>query len=439
MMGEHAKLSPSASSRWMMCAVAPRREAESPDTSSPSAEWGVAAHSVLERALVSGERATPQTANDIYYPLEEKVKKVEDLAEMVATVNACFEYVMSQKQACSPCDLRTESKVNPGAMVNTRDCWGTADSILVSHDTLEIIDFKSGAGIQREPWDSQLRLYALGALAEYGGKEAPFTVIKCTIVQPRGYHPKGPIRSFDYTISDLLDWCVDEFAPAVVRTNDPNAVATPSEEGCRFCKAKSTCSELSTWSLTAVKGVFGRLSQKTTQDNSIVSVQGDLADKLTREPGQLTPEEIRYILDSEKLITGWLSSVRSYAKEQGMAGNHIPGYKIVKGNKSKNWSNEDIIKKTTNMKNNDGIRLGKRALLEPDKTMSPAQAEKRIKPIVNKKTWEKIQAMIITSDGAPTLAPETDSRESYKVSLEQMFDPIDQQESTALPDLSFLD
>ena len=45
-MSEHAKLSPSASERWLVCSVAPVREGAFPDTTNDAAEWGTAAHAM---------------------------------------------------------------------------------------------------------------------------------------------------------------------------------------------------------------------------------------------------------------------------------------------------------------------------------------------------------------------------------------------------------
>jgi len=443
-MGEHAKLSPSSAKRWMTCAVAPRREANLPDSSSPAAEWGTACHSILEKALISGERPNAQMANEFWYPLEEAVQKIGDLMEMVTTAAVAFDYVGERRNERNPADVRAETRVDPGSMIGSPDCWGTADTIIVSHNILEVIDLKSGQGVQIEADDPQLTLYAIGALAQYGGRSAPFEEIVCTIVQPRGFHAQGPIRSVKYTVDQLMSWCERDFARAVSAASVDNAVATPSEDGCRWCKAKSSCMELSQKSLDAVQGVFGKIEQPQA-GKAVAAVstgREDLAGKLTREPHELAPDDIRYILDNEKLITGWLSAVRKYAQEQSLAGNTIPGYKMVAGKGSRDWNkDEDIIKKTTNLKGSDGKRLGKTAMLEVPKVMSPAQAEKRIKPVVPEKTWEKISALIVKSAGAATLAPETDSRPRLITTADQMFDPIEPTtEPTAeLADLSFLD
>lgn len=51
MTNSHAKLSPSASERWLVCSVAPVREEAFPDTTNDAAEWGTAAHAMAEHCL----------------------------------------------------------------------------------------------------------------------------------------------------------------------------------------------------------------------------------------------------------------------------------------------------------------------------------------------------------------------------------------------------
>lgn len=452
MPDSHAKLSPSSSERWMVCAAAPRREAGLPNSSSPASRWGTACHSVLEDALLSGERPTPLSTDKHWSPLDEETQKIGELREMMDTAAVAFDYVIQQQQARMPADVRAESKVNAGCMVGLHyECWGTADAIIVSHEILEIVDLKGGAGVQVEADAPQLKIYAIGALAEYGARGAPFTTVRCTIVQPRGYHEQGPIRSKDYTIDEIMSWCERDFARACAATAAENATATPSEAGCRWCKFKSQCPELSQVSLNAAAAVFQPIA--TTDGPPPLSGREDLAGKLVREPDQLTPEEIRYILDHEKLIAGWLSAVKTYAKEQGLAGNHIPGYKIVTGTGSTDWAEpveedevesaqELLVKLTQNLKTTEGKRLGKTAMLEPQKLMSPAQAKKRIEPLLPPKTWKKIEAKIVKSAGAKTLAPETDSRPALLTSAKEVFKPISNeitQEMVAqAPDLDFL-
>ena len=59
--------------------------------------------------------------------------------------------------------------------------WGTADAILIGEKELEIIDLKSGKFPVDVENNTQLLIYALGALSRYGNED---TVVTMTIVQP---------------------------------------------------------------------------------------------------------------------------------------------------------------------------------------------------------------------------------------------------------------
>jgi hydrogenase maturation factor len=63
--------------------------------------------------------------------------------------------------------------------------FGTGDLVLVSDDVLEVIDMKFGRGIEISAIDnSQMRLYGLGALNQFGCLYN-INIVRMTIVQPR--------------------------------------------------------------------------------------------------------------------------------------------------------------------------------------------------------------------------------------------------------------
>lgn len=63
--------------------------------------------------------------------------------------------------------------------------FGTADCLIMTPDALHVVDFKYGKGVPVDAKDNpQLKLYALGALSEYG-LLYQFKTIHIHIVQPR--------------------------------------------------------------------------------------------------------------------------------------------------------------------------------------------------------------------------------------------------------------
>ena len=97
------------------------------------------------------------------------------------------EYVMEQyeeaKKSCKDPIILIEQKLDFSCYVP--DGFGTGDCIIISDDTLHIIDFKYGLGILVESEENpQMMLYALGALEIYDALYDIKTV-SMTIFQPR--------------------------------------------------------------------------------------------------------------------------------------------------------------------------------------------------------------------------------------------------------------
>ena len=83
--------------------------------------------------------------------------------------------------------------------------FGTGDLVLVSDDVLEVMDMKFGRGIPVSAVDnSQIQLYALGALNQFGCLYNINTV-RMTIVQPR----LDSISTDEITVDDLLYWATN--------------------------------------------------------------------------------------------------------------------------------------------------------------------------------------------------------------------------------------
>ena len=171
----HATLSASSAHRWLECTAAPSLEATVPSGSavSEAALEGTEAHSMAEaklRAALEGRPAPEPTDN----------------TEMEECTDAYVAFVLDAAKALSPAEVAIEQLVDFGHLVPGG--FGTADCIVISEDTLHIIDLKYGKGIKVEAESNpQLRLYALGALAEFG---VLYDVkhVKMTIFQPRLSH-----------------------------------------------------------------------------------------------------------------------------------------------------------------------------------------------------------------------------------------------------------
>ena len=114
---------------------------------------------------------------------------------------------------------------------------GTADALILSKQRIAVIDLKSGKWPVDVENNTQLMIYALGALSRYGDEN---TTMEITIVQPRSWHKDGPVRTWDVSAEDLVDWAYGTLKPAC----DLAEEETPQEilgDHCRFCNGKAMC------------------------------------------------------------------------------------------------------------------------------------------------------------------------------------------------------
>ena len=136
-MSSHAFLSPSASHRWLNCPPSAKLCAALPDQTSPYAAQGTDAHELcaylVEKAL--GRDVKDPTESLSFYD-----------AEMQTCAEGYADFVMQEyelaKQTCPDTDVLIEQKVDFSKWVEGGT--GTADCILLSDGTAEIIDYKHG-------------------------------------------------------------------------------------------------------------------------------------------------------------------------------------------------------------------------------------------------------------------------------------------------------
>jgi hypothetical protein len=221
----------------------------------------------------------------------------------------------------------------------------------------------------------QLLLYALGALAHSKIKPEAITKIRLHIVQPR-------INYSDYwelSKDELYIWG-GWFKAKAEAALAPNAPRTPSEGGCKYCKANSTC--------PALYNVIKEVLNLMTKD-------------------KITLEESKYILDNSKLITNFLNKVEEDVYSRLIGGNEFPGYKLVNGRNMRkiNPEKEGYLIEI----------LGEKAYNKS--LLGIGQLEKMLDA-------ETLSSVIYTTTSSPVLAKETDKRTAINLD-ELKFDPVE--------------
>lgn len=131
--------------------------------------------------------------------------------------------------------------------------WGTPDvKAWFNEHRLHIWDLKYGHGIVEVFENDQLIDYAAGCLSEQNERRSAVGLpaisesdieIVMRIVQPRAYHPDGPIREWRVKATDLRNH-VHALAMAADEATGDNPPCKPDPVACGHCSARHVCDAL---------------------------------------------------------------------------------------------------------------------------------------------------------------------------------------------------
>lgn len=376
MPSNHAKLSPSSSHRWLHCTPSVLLESEFENKTSQAAEEGTAAHALCEHKL-----------KKLLHRRSKRPVSVYDTDEMEECSDAYAAFVMEQlelvKQTCKDPVLLIEQKVNFSEYVP--DGYGTADCLIVSDETLHIIDFKYGQGVLVAAEDnSQLKCYALGSLALFEDLY-DFKQVAMTIFQPR----RENVCTWSVAVEELKSWAETELKPKAEMALKGDGEYCPGE-WCTFCKAAVKCR--------------ARAEEKLK-----------LAQEEFKLPPLITDAEIEEILAVLPDLTKWANDILAYATEAAVNhGKEWTGFKVVEGRSVRKYKDEEAVAdKATANGFKDIYRRSLITLTEMQKLMG------------KKKLEEVLGDLIIKPPGKPTLVPITDKRPALNVTnVQNEFDEI---------------
>lgn len=387
---DHSEYSPSGGKRWVNCPASIRMIKETPKKESSSfyADEGTAAHELA--ALCLEEETVPS----MY--IGKKFNGITVDKHMAKETYKYVDYVLSKVTWDG--QLFIETRI---PMFNLEEqMFGTADAIIISEDSFEIIDLKYGKGVLVEAEDNyQLAIYAIGImewLNTEGISYSDETEITLTIVQPRAPHIEGPIRSWMVTIAGLRELS-HKIKKAVENSKSENPSFGPSPENCRWCEASPHCKPFAEFNLKAAQLEFADFA-KTKNEFS----------KSFSDRNALTSEQISQILKHSKAIEQWLKGVTEFAVEEMRRGKEIPNYKLVYGRSIRAWESQSEAEE---LLLNKGIDTEE---LYTKKFKSPTQMEKILDP----KIWDDVKELVFKPTGKITLAPETDGRSSVSPDYE---------------------
>lgn len=370
----HALLSASGSHRWMACPPSARLEECCQNKESDAAKEGTVAHELCEL------KVKIQLGEDVSMSEYEALKENPLFTkEMDACTNIYADYCIDTAKEEKGLPL-IEVELDLSSYIP--EGFGTVDCVIVSEDTLHVIDFKYGRGVEVSPVEnSQLMIYALGAYDLYS-PIYDFKTVKLTIVQPRlSAEPK----TWECDVQHLLDFA-EKLKPIADLAFKGGGEFAPSEHTCLFCKVKYTC--------------------RARADKNLATMF--LQEK---DPYTLSNDEIGEILAKVSDFPKWIKDLEDYALEQLLSGKEIKGYKAVEGRSSRVWSDE---KKAFETIIKDGTE-------EKDLYETTPLSLAKIEKLLGKKKFTALVGEYVTkSQGKPTLTLSSDIRPSIQ-DAESMF------------------
>ncbi|MHB8061339.1 MAG: DUF2800 domain-containing protein [Ruminiclostridium sp.] len=370
----HALLSASGSKRWLSCPPSARLEDQFPESTSDYAAEGSFAHSLAE--LLLRGYITTDLRPSVYKKKLADIKKdpfySQSMEEYIGQyVTIIGEKYLTAKKNCPDAFVMLEQKLDFSDWVP--DGFGTGDVVIISQGVIEIVDLKYGQGVPVSAiGNTQMRLYALGALNQYGILY-DFDKVRMTIVQPR----LDSVSSDEITIEELLEWGEEEVKPLAVL-----AMAGEGEflsgDHCKFCRAKATCRARADANLEMAKYEF--------KDSKLLS-----------------NEEVGEILAKAEELQKWASDVQAYALDQ--AENHgikFLGWKLVEGRSNRKYTDKDAVAAKLKEEGYED-----KLIYEPREILGITAMEKAI----GKKLFEDyLNDLVIKPAGKATLVPESDKR-----------------------------
>jgi len=297
-----------------------------------------------------------------------------DFDEMLVTVHdnyvaiVIYDYLDLQKRDPDTV-LLIEERIDLSVFVP--EGFGSSDAIIVSGKIMTVYDLKYGKGVKVfAEHNPQMMCYALGALVGQG-ETYPVEEVEMCIIQPRLQHVSRHLVSAQY----LLSWGFTELQPAADLAFKGLGDLVPGDH-CRFCAVAPRCKALA-------------------QKARTLSTAG-------AEPALMSLSEIAGILPELDAIKTWIASVENYALEKAIAGETIPGYKLVEGRSIRKISDQAAAMKVL-----QDAGFEESSYCRPKELKTITDLERLLK----KKGFQELLGNFVEKpQGKPALAPDTDPR-----------------------------
>lgn len=400
----HSKLSASAADRWIACPGSVVLSAGLPDNTSKYAAWGSVAHSVADECLTKSK--DPATFVGLQYNQDGYLITVD--ADMVECVQTYLQNLAEMTAGADLFESETRTYYASWLAVDADLAWGTADATAVLGTELQVHDLKTGRGVEVDAVENrQMMLYAGGKLLEMEALGIDIETVRLVIHQPRVR--KAP-SEWTLTRDELVAWLMGDARQAAQRVLQAHEAVEfdpylAAGDHCRWCRAKATCPALRDDVLSTA---LGSAPATVAEFEAVMDTRTVDAQSLRDEPEAW----LAACLAAADRIEDWCSAIRAEALRRLSAGEPVPGYKLVQGKRgARQWADPAEAEKVLR----EQFRLPIEKAYDL-KLISPTTAEKLAKAgEIGPRQWAKVIPLIVQRDGAPSVAPVSDSRPAITV------------------------
>jgi len=368
----HALLSASGSAKWLVCTPSAREESKHPNKASAFSREGEFAHAIFQQEM-EAYLGLPIT------PAPEDLKEF-DSAELRAHVGEAVGHAVQLIDEARALDASAmavvEHRVDFSPWVPHG--YGTADLIIISDGRIYVVDLKYGKGVFIPAKNnSQLRLYGVGALNDFG---AVYNIdeVSLHILQPRLEN----YASESLTSTELLSWAEQTVKPKALLAWSGEGDFVPGEHCTEsFCRARLHCEARKQQALALMQSEF-----------------------LPAPPELLNSDQKQLVLQHGPAVIKWIQEVINHLEQLALNGTPIPGHKLVLGRGMRKFTDITAI----------STRLREAGIPEDqfiEKSLLSLTALE--KALGKKKFAELLDEFIVKHPGKPTLVPESDNRPVY--------------------------
>jgi hypothetical protein len=327
-MTEHAAIAPSSASRWVQCPASVQMEARYPEQDSDKAAEGTLAHAVW--AAMQQGRPIPDGATDEMLDGAEMMQDTVD--GIIATCGPGVKPVVEYKL-----DSTNRVLFHP-------DNWGTPDCTInaVPHKKRWVIDYKFGHRYVNPFENWQLLNYLILDMSnDLSGNLEPGIECHLIIVQPRSYHPDGPVREWVVMSDDLWSYRTVLLEKALA-SQLPNPPAKTGPE-CRDCKARGNCA--------------------TLQASGYEACEVSATATPFEMPVEAKARELALMTSAVDMLNARISGLEREVLNHIKQGNPLAGWMTKQGEGRKKWTmaTEEVLALGAMM----GVDVSKPALLTP--------------------------------------------------------------------------